>query len=196
MPPVSHEAPRGRRDPSTSTLGTSVNAIADRETSPWADATYLKDYLRDDQYRSDANLRARQAIYSFQEPRINLPGAVIDLANPADDDVVMDIGCGNGAYLAEIARRGHRGPVIGIDLSTGMLETARQAAPAAHVVAGDASSLPLRKGTARLVLAAHMLYHVADPMTAISECRRASLVMADWWSCSTTRTTCTNYVKP
>ena len=38
---------------------------------------------------------------------------------------VADVGCGNGGYLAELACRGYAGPVLGIDLSAGMLAAAR-----------------------------------------------------------------------
>jgi SAM-dependent methyltransferase len=35
--------------------------------------------------------------------------------------LTTDVGCGNGAYLAELVHRGHAGLVIGLDLSAGML---------------------------------------------------------------------------
>ena len=56
-------------------------------------------FLRDVQYRTDANLAARQSIYAYQHPRIDLQGRVIDLAAPAPGETVADVGCGNGAYL-------------------------------------------------------------------------------------------------
>ena len=39
-------------------------------------------FLRDVQYRTDANLAARQSIYAYQHPRIDLQARVIDLAAP------------------------------------------------------------------------------------------------------------------
>lgn len=79
----------------------------------WAD----RDFLRDVQYRTDANLAARQSIYAYQHPRIDLPARILDVAAPAGGETVADIGCGNGAYLAELARPGFAGRVIGADLS-------------------------------------------------------------------------------
>ena len=90
-------------------------------TDPWAD----RSFLRDVQYRTDANLAARQSIYSYQEPRIDLQRRVLDLAAPAAGETVCDVGCGNGMYLAELARRGFAGRVLGLDLSPGMLAAAR-----------------------------------------------------------------------
>jgi SAM-dependent methyltransferase len=82
-------------------------------------------FLRDVQYRTDANLAARQSIYAYQHPRIDLQARVIDLAAPVPGETVADVGCGNGAYLAELARRGFAGRVIGLDMSLGMLDAAR-----------------------------------------------------------------------
>jgi len=124
------------------------------------------------QYRTDANLAARQSIYAYQHPPMNLPAAVLDLAARHGDEMVADIGCGNGAYLAELARRQHAGPVLGVDLSPGMLDAARRRAPAAALVAGDAADLPVRDSAASLTLAPHMLYHVPDPQAAVRELRR------------------------
>lgn len=160
----------------------------DRAGSPWSD----RGYLRDVQYRADANLAARQSIYSCQYPRIDLPGRVLDLVAPAAGEAVIDVGCGNGMYLAELARRGFAGQLIGLDLSPGMLVAARerlgavagpvqQRAPDAAGAAGsvsllvaDAVALPVRDGAADLVLAMHMLYHVPEPELAVRELRRVT----------------------
>ena len=147
-------------------------------------------YLRGTQYKTDANLAARQSIYAYAHPRVDLFARVIDLAGPGPSDTIADVGCGNGAYLAELTGRGLPYRVLGVDLSLGMLAAARQrlaAAPgpalpadpvsgvsAASVAlgAGDATALPLRDGAADLVLAAHMLYHVPEPARAVRELRR------------------------
>jgi SAM-dependent methyltransferase len=130
--------------------------------------------LQQGQYRTDANLAARQSIYAHQHPRIDLPAAVLDLAALRGDESVADVGCGNGAYLAELSRRHHAGPVVGIDLSTGMLHAARRRAPAAALAAGDAAALPVRDQAASLTLAAHMLYHVPGLHVAVGELRRVT----------------------
>jgi SAM-dependent methyltransferase len=136
----------------------------------WADRAFLQDV----QYRSDANLAARQSIYAYQHPRIDLAARVLDLVDLPAAGVVADVGCGNGRYLAELARRGARGHLIGADLSFGMLEAARSRAPAASLIAADASGLPLRDGIADLTLAMHMLYHVPDAAAAARELRRVT----------------------
>jgi SAM-dependent methyltransferase len=131
-----------------------------------------KSYLAHVQYRTDANLAARQSVYAYRRPKINLAGAVLDLADLAGAETVAEIGCGNGMYLAELARRGHAGRVLGADLSDGMLTVARTGAPGAGLLVGDAIALPLAADVADVTLAAHMIDHVADRAAAAREFRR------------------------
>ena len=140
-------------------------------TDPWSNPAYLRGV----QYRTDANLAARQSIYAYQHPRIDLQARVLDLAAPAPGATVADVGCGNGAYLAELSRRGFAGRVLGLDLSPGMLAAARERSPGfAGLIAADATALPLPDGVADLTLAMHMLYHVPDPSAAVRELRRVT----------------------
>jgi SAM-dependent methyltransferase len=166
-------------------------------TDPWNTPAFLRDV----QYRTDANLAARQSIYAYQHPRIDLQARVIDLAAPAPGETVADVGCGNGAYLAELARRRFGGRVLGLDMSLGMLAAARErlisvgaaagSGPAGSpdeaassesagspgdvaLLAADATALPLPDGAADLTLAMHMLYHVPDPSQALREFRRVT----------------------
>jgi SAM-dependent methyltransferase len=129
-------------------------------------------YLTQVQYRTDANLAARQSIYAYQQPRIDLVDTVLDLAALTGSETIADVGCGNGLYLAGLARRGHRGRVLGFDLSVGMLQAAGERAPDVALVNADAARLPLADGQADVALAMHMLYHVPDKQAAARELRR------------------------
>jgi SAM-dependent methyltransferase len=133
-----------------------------------------KSYLTAVQYQTDANLAARQSIYAFQQPKIDLVASVLGLAGLAGSETVADVGCGNGIYLAGLARRGHTGRLVGVDLSPGMLAVTRAAVPGASLVVGDAAALPLADGAADATLAPHMLYHVPDPRAAVAEFRRVT----------------------
>ncbi len=144
--------------------------MANGGQSPWTD----QEFLRSDQYRTDRNLRARQAIYEFQRPRIDLPKEVVDLIGAEGKEAVVDVGCGNGRYLAELKRRRHAGLITGVDTSPGMLAAARSEVPGANFACGDATALPLATGCADLVLAMHMLYHVPLPELAVAELRRVT----------------------
>jgi SAM-dependent methyltransferase len=133
-----------------------------------------KSYLTAVQYQTGANLAARQSIYAFQHPKIDLVAAVLGLAGLAGTETVADIGCGNGIYLAALARSGHAGRLLGIDLSPGMLAATGAGAPGAALAVGDAAAFPLADGAADVTLAAHMLYHVPEPSAAVAEFRRVT----------------------
>ena len=149
-----------------------------------ADSWDDRAYLRGTQYKTDANLAARQSIYAYQHPRIDLPARILDLVSPVPSGTIADVGCGNGIYLAELARRGFPGRLLGVDLSPGMLAAARErlamaaerAVPAARVAlaCADATALPLPDDAVDLTLAPHMLYHVPDPEDALRELRRVT----------------------
>ena len=147
-------------------------------TDSWAE----RGYLRDVQYKTDGNLAARQSIYAYQHPRIDLAARVLDLALRDAAEVplattVADVGCGNGLYLAELASRGFAGRAVGADLSAGMLAAARQRLdrPLSLVLAcADATALPFHDAAVDLTLAMHMLYHVPDPSAAVGELHRVT----------------------
>jgi SAM-dependent methyltransferase len=120
------------------------------------------------QYATDAHLAARQALWlGYGGPP--LAQVALDLAGLRGDEVVVDVGCGNGHYLAELRRRGHVGRLLGLDLSEGM---ARHSGVHAPTTVADAQALPVRDGAADVALCMHMLYHVPDIPLAIAELRR------------------------
>ena len=100
-------------------------------------------------------------------------GRCVDLAHLRSEDVMLDVGCGNGAYLAELRRRGHHGLVLGVTPSVGMLLADQQEPPRPPWWRSRRRSRPapgrrFRLGGDR----PHMLYHVPEPAAAISEFRR------------------------
>jgi ubiquinone/menaquinone biosynthesis C-methylase UbiE len=145
-----------------------------------------RDYI-DQQYGDDRNLATRQSIYAFQCPQLNLHASSIDLAQLAGDESVLDVGCGNGRYLAELQTRGHRGFVCGADLSDGMLRIARLEAGDAPLIVTDAQALPFASESFDVGLMMHMLYHVPDRAQALAEIRRVvrptgvTLVLTNSW---------------
>ncbi|MGB0112163.1 MAG: class I SAM-dependent methyltransferase [Ilumatobacteraceae bacterium] len=120
------------------------------------------------QYAGDGNLRARQRLWEQQQPPFDIVGWVLQMAGVDDrfDGRVLDVGCGNGMYLRALRRRGVS--AVGCDLSFGML-TAAGHAEAANA---DVTRLPFPDDAFDVVLALHMLYHVADRAAAAHELRR------------------------
>ena len=112
-------------------------------------------------YADARPLAARQEIYRWQQPPVDLPG--LALARLRDvTGLVVDVGCGNRRYLTRIAAKRPDLRVLGLDLSPGMRPP----------VVADAQILPLPDATAGAVLAMHMLYHVPDIDRAIGEMAR------------------------
>lgn len=142
----------------------------DPHDEPWAGRRYLTGV----QYADESNPAARQSIYAFQSPRIDLPSWALGLAGLTGNETVLDVGCGNGAYLAWLNGRHHEGPLVGVDLSAGMLTAALARAPGVAVLNADAAALPLATASADVVLAIHVLYHCPDRAAAIAELARVA----------------------
>jgi ubiquinone/menaquinone biosynthesis C-methylase UbiE len=125
-------------------------------------------------YGNSANLDARKSIYQYQQTSFDLVEWVLGHAAWNGAETVLDVGCGTGQYLAQLARRGGM-RLVGFDLSRGMLaDLARQwhGALLPHLAVADAQALPLADACCDVVLAMHMLYHVPDIAQAAREFRR------------------------
>ncbi|MGI9578466.1 MAG: class I SAM-dependent methyltransferase [Microthrixaceae bacterium] len=126
-----------------------------------------------DNYADEGPLVARQRLWatSRREPPFDLIPWVLDHAEilPGSTEHVLDLGCGNGRWLAALAEREHSGSTVGADLSYGMLSSLGDHIPRTQI---DATALPFRDDTFDVVLAAHMLYHVENRQSALIECRR------------------------
>ncbi|WP_018347786.1 class I SAM-dependent methyltransferase [Longispora albida] len=120
------------------------------------------------QYATKNNLAARQSLWSHYGGR-SVFDVALDLAELSGDELVIDVGCGNGRYLENLRARGHRGLVAGLDYSAGMARAAGE-----HGLTGvaDAQRLPVGTGKFDLALCMHMLYHVPDVDAALRELRR------------------------
>ena len=84
--------------------------------------------------------------------------------------LTLDVGCGEGRLLRDLARRGHR--VVGLDAAPTMARSAHEASPDLSVVQGDAAALPFADGAADLVVAFMSLQDVDDMNRAVREIGR------------------------
>jgi SAM-dependent methyltransferase len=76
---------------------------------------------------------------------------------------MLDLGCGNGRYLAEFARRATLEMVVGADLSGEMLAQARRrVGPRPHLVRASAEAPPFKRAAFDLIFASHVLPFVSD----------------------------------
>src|SRR5438309_9269325 len=98
---------------------------------------------------------------------------LVDLAAPAKDEQVLDVGTGTGLVAHLVASRVSPGLVIGIDLSANMLSIARAArAKNTQFVGMAAEHLVFRPATFDLVTMGEALAYLADPTTALEEAHR------------------------
>lgn len=126
------------------------------------------------QYRDASNLNARIALHErFSTNPRSLPLWIFDRLELPDDARVLEIGCGPGNLWADNAERIPDGWQITLtDASPGMVLEARGRLGGSRSFrfrVADAQELPFADGSFDAVIAAHMLYHVADRDKAFSE---------------------------
>ncbi|MDQ1403420.1 MAG: hypothetical protein QOG03_1736, partial [Actinomycetota bacterium] len=135
------------------------------------DAFNTKENLTSKAYADDRNLAARQAIYAFRRPPLDLLDWACDQYPWDGTERVLDAGCGNGAYERRLADR--VGTIVALDLSLGMLASLGASVDrVTPLVNGDVQALPIADNSIDVGLAMHMLYHVPDQPRAVAELRR------------------------
>lgn len=93
----------------------------------------------------------------------------------AGEDVVLDVGCGEGGALTFCAKTGAR--IIAVDHDAQTLARAREfvegrGAGDKEFIVASAEALPLPDGVATRVLCMEVLEHVPDPQQALAELAR------------------------
>lgn len=99
--------------------------------------------------------------------------AVLKLLGVAKGDRFLEIGCGEGHYLSELAERGCES-LVGLDISLGKLKMARSRLlqNEFELITADAESLPFQDGSFHWVLCTETLEHLLSPGKALVEIRR------------------------
>jgi SAM-dependent methyltransferase len=122
-----------------------------------------------ERHASDWIRWARTAGHDLWYWRLNRPWFLELLPPPGR--LTVDLGCGEGRLLRELAAMGHR--VVGVDRAPTMARAAAQAVGGdAGVVVADAARLPLASGAADLVVAFMSLLNVDDLPAAVGEVGR------------------------
>jgi ubiquinone/menaquinone biosynthesis C-methylase UbiE len=85
---------------------------------------------------------------------------------------VLEVGCGNGALTAALARAGHA--VTAVDVGQHSLAAARTAAASARLAAAALPALPFRDRAFDTVVCAHTLEHIPRVWDAAAELRRVA----------------------
>jgi ubiquinone/menaquinone biosynthesis C-methylase UbiE len=103
---------------------------------------------------------------------------LIDVVEALPPVKTLDVACGTGFLTRHL-----RGDVVGLDQSSHMLDVAREQAPAASFVQGDALELPFEEGEFDRVFTGHFYGHLdaGERARFLAEARRVApeLVVVD-----------------
>ncbi|HEY0228480.1 MAG TPA: methyltransferase domain-containing protein [Mycobacterium sp.] len=102
--------------------------------------------------------------------RAQTKATLIELLEISAGERILDVGCGAGHDLVAIAEAG--GHPIGVDPSRRMLEISARRCPAAWLVQGDGTSLPIADATLDGCRIERVLVHLSDPTQALAEVGR------------------------
>lgn len=118
-------------------------------------------------------LRVRQVMESPQRLRSQIDGWLQPCLQ--HDGLSLDVGCGSGGLLAELAVRGHAG--AGIDASMTMLVAAKHMIEAyggvARLACAYAEALPVADGSLGAIIMFDSIEHVASVPEALDQAHRA-----------------------
>ena len=116
---------------------------------------------------------ARPADWALSEDQ-QVPGyeAALARVDLSPGDLVLDVGCGVGAFLGLVADRGAR--AFSVDASDALAAHARKRVPEAEVRVGDMESLPYADDTFDLVTGFTAFFFATDIVAALREAGRVA----------------------
>ncbi|HEX4563523.1 MAG TPA: class I SAM-dependent methyltransferase, partial [Solirubrobacteraceae bacterium] len=85
----------------------------------------------------------------------------------------LDIGCGDGALLGELARRGFGGWLEGLEITPAAVEIAARREGIGRVALYDGVHIPATNGAYDVAILSHVLEHVPEPASLLAEVGRA-----------------------
>jgi ubiquinone/menaquinone biosynthesis C-methylase UbiE len=128
---------------------------------------------------AEAHYNRWAAVYGRSRLLPSLQRKALAELQPAAGDRVLDVACGAGALVIEVAPRVER--AVGVDLSDGMLKIARsrllaaeEDRPFANVefLQGPSDALPFADGSFTALVCTTALHHFPDPQRSIDEMAR------------------------
>jgi SAM-dependent methyltransferase len=137
--------------------------------------TGLGDWITDRKTRRPSGPQARAF---YRDPLYHRPNfkVILKVLGLRDDDYLLEVGCGGGAFLKEALRSGCKAAAI--DHSRDMVRLAREVNREAisqnrlEIREGEADSLPYPDGTFTCAVMTGVFGFISNPVKALSEIRR------------------------
>lgn len=143
----------------------------------------------DEQYRTDANLRARVETHQRYTVGPELEPAVDARLSLDGGESLLDVGTGYGDFPARLRAANHNGRLVGLDQQAGMIDHARRRHADITFIRGDVEQLPFDDASFDVITSRHMLYHVPDIGRALREMHRVLRVGGRFLAVTNTRDT-------
>ena len=122
-------------------------------------------------YASDRNLRIQdETLAKYCVPRIDYVRWTLDTVDWEGDEVILDIGAGRGSHYACLMQEQPNITYYALDLSPNLLLNHPCAAD--RLALGDGMQLPYADDSFDIVMANHVLYHLADIEAGVAEIKR------------------------
>lgn len=138
---------------------------------------------------SNAAIAARRALLAGLGGGGPLEAGFDDVLALNPSEALLDVGCGDGAFLAGLHASGHDGRLVGVDIEPELIVAARgrgsavygrgaagrherDPGPSVEFMTADAAHLPFPDASFDAVTARYVIDHLADPVAAIAEARR------------------------
>jgi len=153
--------------PETPGLAGKIAQAEAMRARPRSDAGYVRHLF--DQFSADYDARMLSQL-SYRAPQILR--ALADLTMPGRDGLAMlDLGCGTGAVIEELARR-CKGQVVGLDIEAAPLKLHPERFASAHRVVASGGTLPFPDASFDLVFSQMLFLWVPDPAALVREVAR------------------------
>jgi len=116
---------------------------------------------------------ARPADWALSEDQqVPTYEAALERVGLDPEQLVLDVGCGVGAFLRLVANRGGR--AFGLDASEALLDLARERVPDADLRVGDMEALPYDDDTFDVVCGFNSFFFADDIVAAVREAGRVA----------------------
>jgi len=117
-----------------------------------------KTFLASSQYESANKVQARWNLYEQTVPKVDLHQKGLAALSLKGQEDILDVGCGDGRMLKDLYLQGHKGRLVGVDISRGIF----QPTEGVDFVEASADALPFPDNSFDVILSFFMLYHMPE----------------------------------